>query len=378
MKIETIKGFRDYSGEEARKRSEIRRIIVETFERYGFEPAETPVIESEEFVKGDNKEDEAVSDIYRLKDKGERNLALRYEFTFQLKRLMKNKKLPYKRYQIGPVFRDEPVSSERGRQFIQCDIDTVGSTVKDEAEILAAFNELFKQLGIKPMILVNNRKLLNEVLDYAKIDKKDRENVLREIDKYDKLPEKQVIKNLDKYGAGNLIPEFKKGSKFFSQFKSYKEVLELVNICKDYGVEAIFLPTVVRGLSYYDGSVFEIKAKGLKSSIAGGGSYTFNKTPSTGISFSIERLSTVAKLTKESERMLIISLNEDKEAIKIAQALRRNKKNVSIFYGKPSKALQYANSYGFTKAIFVGKQEVKKREFKVKDLKTGGQSRLEL
>lgn len=378
MKTETVKGFKDYSGEEAIKRNEIKKIIAETFESYGFEPAETPVVEYEEFVKGDNKEDEAVSDIFKLKDKGERNLALRYEFTFQLKRLMKNKKLPYKRYQIGPVFRDEPVNSERGRQFIQCDIDTIGSTIKDEAEILAAFNDLFKKLGITPMILVNNRKLLDEVLIKSQIAKKDREQVLREIDKYDKLPEKQVIKNLEKYGVGDLISEFKKGEKFFKQFRAYKEVQELVKICKDYGVKALFLPTVVRGLSYYDSSVFEIKAKGLKSSVAGGGSYTFNKTPSTGISFSIERLAKIAKLEKVPGKMLVISLNQDKEAIKIAKALRRNKKKVSVFYGKPSKALQYANAYGYTKAVFVGKQEVKKREFKVKDLKTGGQSRLEL
>src|SRR3989304_1057792 len=118
--MEPVKGFRDFSGKEAEKRAEIRKIIVETFEKYGFEPAETPIIESEEFVRGENKQDEAVSDIFKLQDKGKRNLALRYEFTFQLKRLMRNKKLPYKRYQIGPVFRDEPISGNRMRQFISC------------------------------------------------------------------------------------------------------------------------------------------------------------------------------------------------------------------------------------------------------------------
>src|SRR3990167_7800987 len=123
-----VKGFRDFSGKEAEIREEIRNTIVRTFERYGFEPVETPVIESEEFVKQGNQEDEAISDIFKLKDKGGRNLALRYEFTFQLKRLMRNKKLPYKRYQIGPVFRDEPTASNRFRQFTQCDVDIVGSS----------------------------------------------------------------------------------------------------------------------------------------------------------------------------------------------------------------------------------------------------------
>ena len=142
MKTENVKGFNDYSGEEAEKRTNIRRIIEGNFEIYGFNPAETPVVEYEQFIKGENEKDEAVSDIFKLKDRGKRKLALRYEFTFQLKRLMKNQKLPFKRYQIGPVFRDEPVTSNRFRQFIQCDADVIGSTIKDEAEILALSNSI--------------------------------------------------------------------------------------------------------------------------------------------------------------------------------------------------------------------------------------------
>ena len=92
--IEEVKGFRDYTGDEAKKREKIKEILIRNFKLYGFEPEETPVIEQEEFVKGENEFDEAVSDIFKLKDKGNRNLALRYEFTFQLKRLAKNKMLP--------------------------------------------------------------------------------------------------------------------------------------------------------------------------------------------------------------------------------------------------------------------------------------------
>src|SRR3989338_1213039 len=179
--METIKGFKDYIGEEAKKRAEIKKILVETFEKYGFEPAETPVIEAEEFVRGENTNDEAVSDIYKMEDKGKRKLALRYEFTFQLKRLMQNKKLPYKRYQIVEVFRDEPVSSNRFRQFVQCDADVIGSTIKDEAEVLALTKEVLEKLGIKFVIYVGNRKLLNELLDQYEIEEKNREYVIREI-----------------------------------------------------------------------------------------------------------------------------------------------------------------------------------------------------
>ena len=88
--ISKVKGFNDYTGEDAIKRAEIKKILVDTFEKYNFEPAETPIVEYEEFVRGDNIQDEAVSDIFKLQDKGKRKLALRYEFTFQLKRLMKN------------------------------------------------------------------------------------------------------------------------------------------------------------------------------------------------------------------------------------------------------------------------------------------------
>src|SRR3989338_3181786 len=138
--METVKGFRDITGTEAEIREKVKKLLVGTYKKYGYEGVETPIIESEEFVKKSGDEnDEAISDVYVLKDKGERKLALRYEFTFQLKRLMINKKLPYKRYQIGEVFRDEPTSSgkERYRQFTQCDADIVSSTIKDEAELLA-------------------------------------------------------------------------------------------------------------------------------------------------------------------------------------------------------------------------------------------------
>ncbi len=368
---ETVKGFKDYSGKEAAKRAELRKIIVETFEKYGFEPAETPIIEYEDFVKGENKEDEAVSDIFKLRDKGKRKLSLRYEFTFQLKRLMKNKKLPYKRYQVGEVFRDEPVTSNRFRQFTQCDVDTIGSTVKDEAEILALCDEILRTVGIKPIILVNNRSLLNEILESEKIKEKDRLQVLKEIDKYGKISEKEIRNNLKKYKADNIIGLLKKGEKFFNQFESYKEVISLIEYCKSYGIKVLFSPTVVRGLSYYNKNVFEIKAGGIKDSLIGGGSYMFEGIQSTGVAFGLDRIAQLSKMKDEREKFLVISLNQDREAIKLAQKLRKKGEIVGVYYGKPSKALEYANSYDIGKVIFVGGKEVKSKKFRVKDMKTG-------
>jgi len=369
--MEPVKGFRDFSGEEAVKREEIRRIIVSTFEKYGFEPAETPVIEAEEFVKSGNQNDEAVSDIFKLQDKGKRKLALRYEFTFQLKRLMRNKKLPYKRYEIGPVFRDEPTASNRFRQFTQCDVDAVGSSSKEEAEILALTSEIFERVGIKPVILINNRKLLNEILDDLKVKEKNKEQVLREIDKIGKLDEKQIKINLKKFNAEKVIEALKGGEDYFNKFNSYKEIISLMEYCRIYGIKALFSPTVIRGLSYYNGNVFEIKVKDVRETLAAGGSYMFNGVQCTGISFGLGRVWWQSKLEIKKEKYLVISLEQDKEAIKIANRLRNQGKIVSIYYGKPSRALEYANSYGFNNVVFVGQKEAKAKKFKVKDMKTG-------
>ncbi len=373
--MNTVKGFKDYTGYDAVKRAEIKKILVETFEKYGFEPAETPIIENEEFVKGGNPDDEAVSDIYKLQDKGKRKLALRYEFTFQLKRLMKNKKLPYKRYQIGEVFRDEPVSANRFRQFTQCDVDIVGSTIKDEAEILAVTKDVLDKLGIKFTIYFNNRKLLNEILEENKI--KNKEQVIREIDKLDKISEKEVRKSLKKYNAESILQIFKKPESYFKKYKSFSEIESLIDYCELYGIEVKFAPFLSRGLSYYNGTVFEVKGKGTKEAIIAGGSYKFNNVQCTGISFGLDRLVDLAKIKNDKETFLIVSLNQDKEAIKLAQKLRKQGKNTTLFYGKPSKALEYANTYKIGKVIFVGAREVEKKKFRVKDMKTGRETTLQ-
>ena len=376
--MDVVKGFRDYTGEDAWKREKIKEIMEKTFQSYGFEPAETPIIENEEFVVGENPNDEAVSDRYKLEDKGKRKLALRYEFTFQLKRIANNKKLPWKRYQIGPVFRDEPVSANRVRQLTQCDVDVIGSTLKDEAEVLKTFSEALKNLNIKFKIYVNNRKLLNEILDELKIEDKNKEQVIREIDKLDKLSEEEIKSNLKKLKAEKALDLFTKPEKYFEKYKSYNEIKELKKFCRDYKVDFEFAPFLARGLAYYNGSVFEIKTSGIKETICGGGSYMIKGIQATGISASIERLELLAKIEDGSEKYLVVSLDEDKKAIELGQKLRESGKIVSTFYGKPSKALDYANSYKYGKVIFVGADEVKYGKFKVKDMTSGKESSLKV
>ncbi len=372
MTNETVKGFRDFTGKEAEKRAFVKEVIRRTFEKYNFEQVETPIIEYEDFVKSGNADDEAVSDVFKLQDKGKRNLALRYEFTFQLKRIANNKKLPYKRFQIGPVFRDEPVSGNRLRQFTQCDVDIVGSSVKDDAEILAITSEILNNLKIENTIYVGNRELLNQILEAQGI-KKNKEQILREVDKLDKLSEKEVASNLKKYNVESILKVLKKDESYFKKFEAYKDVEELKRYCRYFGVKVVFQPSLVRGLSYYNKNVFEVKTKGLKETICGGGSYLIEGIQATGISFGLERLQLITKMLVNIEKILIVSLNEDKKAIEVSQQLRKQGKNVSVFYGKPSKALEYANSYGIKKVIFVGKKEVEKKKFMIKNMQTGRQ-----
>ncbi len=369
---EIVKGFRDITGEEAKKREKVKEIIIKNFRLYGFEPAETPVIEFEDFVKGDNETDEAVSDIFRLKDKGERNLALRYEFTFQLKRLAENKKLPYKRYQIGEVFRDEPVSSNRYRQFTQCDADVVGSTLREEAEILALISRILKELKIDAEIQINSRKLMNSFIKSVGIENV--EFVLREIDKLEKIGEDNVKQNLAKFiEKDKIIALFKMLNKpisYFKKYEGYKELKQLLEYCKEYNIETRFVPSLARGLSYYNTTVFEVKCKNMKDTVAGGGSYLVNNIQSTGFAFGFDRLTQLANISTENTNLLIISINQDSKAISLAEKLRKKGISVTIAY-KVSKGLEYANSMNIKNVIFIGEDEVKKKKYKLRDMKTG-------
>ena len=293
---------------------------------------------------------------------------------------MNNKKLPYKRYEIGNVFRDEPASANRLRQFTQCDVDIVGLSEissRDEAEILAMTDNILKEIGIKPIILINNRKLLNEILDDLKINK-NKEQFLREIDKFDKISESELRKNLGKLKAEKIFDALKQGEDYFNKFEGYKEIISLIEYCKIYGLKIKFSPTVIRGLSYYNGNVFEVKAEGIKETICAGGSYKFNDVQCTGISFGLERLSAVAKIEIEKEKYLIVSLGEDEKAIALAQKLRKENKEVSLYYGKPTKALEYANSYKIPHVIFIGEKEVKAKKCKVRDMKSGKEEDMKL
>lgn len=377
MSSEKIKGFEDFLGEDAKKREKMMAIIRNQFNLFGFEPAETPIIESEDFVRGKNQNDEAVRDIFSLEDRGKRKLALRFEFTFQLKRIAKNQKLPYKRYQIGYVFRDEPIKKGRLRQFVQCDADIIGSSSKDEAELLALAKNVYADLKIPATIYVNNRKLINEILESEKIVEKDREQVIRELDKLDKLSKEEVAKNLKGLNAEKLVEIFTAKEKNFEKYVFYKEVKKLKELCSAYGVKIEFRPFLARGLSYYNGSVFEIWAEELGVALSGGGSYLVDGVQSTGISFGLEPLFLLSKVESEKNEVMILSISQDAKSIDLAQKLREKNIPVILLTDKsPSKALDYANSKNIERVIFIGEEEVKQGKVKLKNMKTGKEESL--
>lgn len=370
---ETVKGFSDFIGEDSLKRKKIIEIIEKEYKTYGYEPTETPLIEFEEFVKGENQNDEAVRDIFRLQDRGGRNLALRYEFTFQLKRIAQKQKLPFKRYQIGYNFRDEPIKRGRSRQFIQCDADVVGSTVKDEAECLKMGFNAFSKLGIPVTIYVNNRKLMNEILTGAGVDEKYRNDVIREIDKLDKLKVSEVAANLAELGYERVLDIFMKEEEYFERYNFYKEIKELKEYCSLYGLEVIFKPSLARGFSYYNGTVFEIWSKEINVSLCGGGSYLIDRVQATGISLGLEPIFLLTKIIPERPALLIVSLGQDKKVIELAEKLRKKNIRVQTLMDKGlGKAMEYANSKGIKKVLIIGKEEAKPQALlKIKNMKTG-------
>ncbi len=372
MNTNTIKGFRDFTGDEARKRAKIRKIIVDTFEQFGFEPAETPTIESEEFVRGENTADEAVSDIFTLGDKAKRKLALKYENTFQLKRIAKDQKLPYKRYQIERVFRNEPIKKGRQREFTQCDSDCVGSNSNDEAEMIFMLTKILDKLDLKYDILINNRKLINEILETEGIEEKNRDQAIRELDKLDKLPKKEVADNLKKLGAEKLLKVLDGGEKSLEKYSYYKEIKNIIKLLKNYKMKVKFAPTLARGLSYYNGTILEVVGADDIGSLAAGGAYLTGDIQSFGFAFGLDRIAMLAGVEPDYTEYLLVSLEQDKKVIQLANALREDGKSVQVLLDKSlKKSMEYANSKGVRNVIVVGKSEVESRKYKVKDMESG-------
>ncbi len=214
MAFEVLKGTKDFLPKEQIKINEILGIIKDGFESFGFRPLDTPMIEYFDTLtlKYDSSA-EIVSEIFKVTDRGERELGLRYDLTTPLCRFFaqynKSLKKPFRRYQIGKVFRDGPIKPGRLREFTQCDADIVGASgVEVEAEMLIMFFSTYKKLGINPVIEINNNKILRGTFLQVGFKEKDLSSLILSVDKLKKIGEKGVLQETKEKGLDEKKAKF--------------------------------------------------------------------------------------------------------------------------------------------------------------------------
>ena len=408
MTLQLPKGTRDLKPEEAIVRNKIVSTLKGVFEVYGYSPLETPVFERYDILASKYAGGaEILKETFKFKDRGKRELGLRYDLTVSMCRFVgmnPNIKMPFKRYAIGEVFRDGPVERARYRQFTQCDVDVVGiNGMTADAEIIALTQRAFKKLGFDVVIKVNNRKLLNGLLSNAGVKKDKLETVLLTIDKLDKFGLEAVKKELKQKKVnnatikkivniinikGNNKAKINNINKLINDSDGLKEINELLSLLNILKINIDFDVSLARGLSYYTGTVIEVylKNSGVKTAVCAGGRYdniigSFigrGNYPAVGISFGLDRIydayiEKTKEIKKSVTQVYIIPINTFNESLKIAEELRNENVNVDIdLTGRgPSKNLQYANSLGIPYVLFVGQEELKQGKIKLKDMDSG-------
>lgn len=386
MKFQSPKGTRDLMPEDAAKMQKVTDTVRSVFERFGFEPLFTPAFESFSLLSAKGGLGESVKDeIYYFKDKSGRELGLRFDLTMPLARVVSSNPQipkPFKRYVIGKVWRYDQPQALRFREFWQADVDIVGSSSTDaDAEVIAAACTILEELGFKDFkVRVNDRKILDSFLKSIGVE--DAVPVFRSIDKLEKIGEAAVAKELESKNIGEK--KIKKILKFIksSKKKELKPLLEKLAVygCKKY-IEVDF--SLVRGLEYYTGLVFEI-GLGANVSCGGGGRYdNLIRTvgganlPATGISLGLDRILKVMKdnkmfdKKKSNVKVFVANTGEKlKDAIKIAKKIR--KKNITcqtnLMGWNLTKQLEYADKIGIPYVIIVGEKELKEKKFRLKDM----------
>jgi len=372
MKImpRTLKGFRDFLPDEMRKRQYVLTRLKAVFESYGFEPLETPALEYAEILTGKYGE-EGEKLMYNFKDKGNRNVALRYDQTVPLARVAAQYgstgspqalPMPFKRYQIQNVWRGENPQAGRFREFLQCDIDTVGTaSLNADAEVIACIAECLKALGFKNFkILINDREIFKDIPREA----------ITVIDKLKKIGEDGIKSELKEKGFDSNILENIRTSeptKRLSQLLSASNLSPLppkARLAKGGTSQLIFSPTLARGLSYYTGTIFEIEIDGYSAgSVAGGGRYdelvgmfSDKQIPAVGASFGFDRLiEAMDELNLfpkdlQTTKVLVLNLpNLEDKAFEIADKLRAQGVNTEVYLDsniEKGKQFNYAEKKG--------------------------------
>ncbi len=419
MNLELPKGMRDTPPEERIQKTRIFKGLKVVFESFGFSQLDTPLIErldvlTAKYAGGE----EILKEIFKLKDQGNRDLGLRYDLTVPLARYIgmnPNVKLPFKRYAIGQVFRDGPIKLGRYREFWQCDVDIVGSkSMLADAQIIEIALTYFTHIHLDIAVEVNNRKILDGIMETAGIPEKKWMEAILSIDKLKKIGKEGVEKELTQKGIGEdqiiellkfiavegsneeKIKQLKKIMNSNIGHEGLKEIEELLSYVSDKKVQ--FNVSLARGLAYYTSTVFEVFAPNsiISSSLAAGGrydnmigSYLSNNQeyPAVGISFGIEPITDIIKdkhkdkpAPKTVTELYIIPIKTEKQCMEIAQTLRKECLNIDmdIMQRGISKNLAYISAYSIPFALIVGEKELNEKKFTLRDMISGKEIKVAL
>ncbi|RQD69132.1 MAG: histidine--tRNA ligase [Tindallia sp. MSAO_Bac2] len=422
VKPSTLPGFMELLPAEQIKFNHIRDTIRDVYERYGFIPLDTPVIEKADvlLVKSGG---ETEKQVYRFM-KGDSDLAMRFDLTVPLARFvaqhMADLTFPFRRYQIGKVYRGEKSQKGRFREFYQCDIDIIGRNsldVVNDAEIPAIINDVFTQLGLPDFIIrINNRKLMNGLFEHYGLA--GRPEILKAIDKLEKIgPEKTrkelldagigedainaVFKFIQLKGSNDEILEGLKNAGIENELyqTGVRELDRVTTLIRAFGVpeEHFSLDlTIVRGLDYYTGTVYETLLKNYPEigSICSGGRYdnlaehyTKEKLPGVGISIGLTRLfyqlNEAGLLGEMKEnvltQLLVVPVGDTLETCAaVARRFRDAGVITEVFLEdtKIGKKMNYANKQGIPWVVLIGDEEVQDGLVTLKDFETGDQIRM--
>ena len=413
----TLSGFMELLPNEQILFNEMLKTIEETYQKFGFLPLDTPIIELSEVLLA-KAGGETEKQIYRF-NKGDTDLSLRFDLTVPLAKFVAknygNLSFPFRRYQIGKVYRGEKVQKGRFREFYQCDIDIIGDgelSILNDAEIPNVIYTIFKELGFDDFtIRINNRKLLNGLFESLSQNENATE-ILRIIDKIEKIGKEAVIEELEKISVSkdsiNKILEFieidgttdEKISKLQNlnieneMFKiGLEEITETIKYIRIFGIPENNFKldlTIARGLDYYTGTVYETFLNEHREigSVCSGGRYenlaeyyTNKKLPGIGISIGLTRLfyvlnelNLIKAEQKSISKVLVIPMAEDlKVPIEIANTLRKQGINTEIYLNdKKLKAkMKYADKLQIPYVIIVGEDEIDSGIVKIRNMETG-------
>lgn len=396
------RGTRDWMPEEAWFKRLVEDRIRRVFESYGYGEVITPAFEHLELLVAKAGE-EVVNQIYNFKDKAGRDLGLRFELTTPIARIVSSRpelSKPIRFYYIAPVWRYEEPQRARLREFWQAGIELIGvEGVEGDAEVIAVLHDSLRSAGLKDFrILVNDRRVVEDILVSAGIGRERIESALRALDKLERMGEEFVVGELCKLGlsesrARRVIDRLTEGFRGFSPSTREGEtgarrLLELLGILEEgYGIRVDVDLSIVRGLGYYTSIVFEAKCANANiGSIAGGGRYDDlvsglggPQLPATGMAIGVERLLEALSAQGEMPRcrpaeVVVIPIGAERRvltaALKVAQGLRSNGLRVIVEYSRRSlsKTLERLSKAGVRFALILGPSELDQGLVTVRDM----------